>query len=178
MNMKISKIALACTLGLASVSAMAGTPGATSNDTIPVTLTVNELVVVGDTDGIALGTYTPGTAPTGSDDICAARLSAGTLEVTLTSTNGGAGVFSLADTADSIDYNVTWNAGAVTEGATVTRAATANGGTAIANCAADSGAGGATVAVTVPETNITTGFTGAGDGAFSDTITVTVGPTP
>ena len=80
--------------------------GATSTDTIPLTLDIPALVRVSAFTGIDLGTFDGATAETGTDDGCIYSNDKGAYTVTMTSTNTAFKLISAA--LDEIPYAVQW----------------------------------------------------------------------
>lgn len=80
--------------------------GATSTDTVPLKLTIPNLVRVSGFTGIDLGSFDGATAETGNDDGCIYSNNSGDYTVTVTSTNGSFVLKSLA--TDTVGYTVNW----------------------------------------------------------------------
>lgn len=80
--------------------------GATSTDTIPLTLDIPALVRVTAFTGIDLGTFDGATAETGTDDGCIYSNDNGAYTVTMTSTNTAFKLISAA--LDEIPYAAKW----------------------------------------------------------------------
>jgi hypothetical protein len=111
MNMpQIGKVlAVAAVATFAASSAFAatqGTLGATSQGTLDITLTIDELVQISALDDIALGNYTGGANMTGVDDLCVYS-NIGGYQITATG-NGAGSAFHLIGAGATIPYTVEW----------------------------------------------------------------------
>ena len=152
-------------------AATQGTLGATSQGTLDITLTINNLVQISALDDIALGAYTGVANMTGVDDLCVYSNNGG-YDITATG-DGAGGAFELTGGSANIPYTVAW---ATTAGATTGTSLTA--GVVLANQGGTfttpdcGGADNATVIVTVDDVDLAS----APADSYTGVLTLLVAP--
>jgi hypothetical protein len=102
-------LAVAAVASFAASNAFAATPGtlgATSQGTLNITLTIDELVQISALDDIALPNYTGGADITGGGDLCVYS-NIGGYQITATG-NGANSAFHLIGAGATIPYTVEW----------------------------------------------------------------------
>lgn len=148
--------------------------GATSTDTIPLTLDIPALVRVSAFTGIDLGTFDGATAETGTDNGCIYSNDNGAYTVTMTSTNTAFKLISAAE--DEIPYAVKWCDGVDGGGDCVAlvynteSVAQAGADTAETDCATDGNNASVQVDITVAD------MLAAPIGTYEDDLLVLISP--
>ena len=102
-------LAVAAVATVAASNAFAasdGTLGATSQGSLNITVSINNLVQISHLNDIALGTYTGLGSMTGADDLCVYSNNGG-YDITATG-NGASGAFRLIGASANIPYTVEW----------------------------------------------------------------------
>ncbi len=157
-----------------------GTLGNTSTGTVDIDVTVGDLVRISGLTPMTGNTYTPGSAVTDSTPACIYRNGSADYEITATSSNGAGLNFFLSDGTNDVIYDVTFDdgngGGAVDLDNATTNSTFTNANQTVDDCSAGAG-GGATIAVSIPETDAT--FNGLAEvpaATYADELTVTVAP--
>lgn len=177
LNLKrISQLGLMTTLIGVTVFAQAanGAPGANSTGTLPLSVTVPNIIVIRNVPNPAPATFDGSTDVNFTSSVCVGTNGAAGYTVTATSTSGGlGGAFTLTDGTNNVGYNVAWSntSGAVSGTAFGTSGVTLNyaaGPVSNISCATNN----ATVVITVPAVNLQT----VPASTYSDTLNLIVAP--
>jgi hypothetical protein len=175
MNKKLLAMAVAAGVGFsgALMAATNGDVGATSQGTVDITLTIPPLIQILVGGDVNLGTFDPAVGDiTATAAACVRTNGALTYDITATSTSGGTG-FQLGDAAGNyIDYSLSWDGAALTDGTL-----SDNGGAGFSRDNTGSGFGACTpaadrISVTVLEADMLA----AEAGDYIDTVELLVQP--
>ena len=156
------------------MAATQGTLGATSTGTVNISVGVGDQIQITALADIT-GPYIPGSDFIGSSPACVYRNGggAGDFDLTITSANGAGTDFQLSDGIGFVIYDVTFNdsvSGPINmDNAVLNNINFTNADTASPTC---SGAPQSTLAINVPDANLT----GAATGTWNDTLTILVAP--
>jgi len=177
MNLKrISHFGLMTALiGVTAIAQAAnGSAGTTSNGTLPLSVTVPNIIVIKNVTNPAAATFDGSTDVNFTTSVCVGTNGAAGYTITATSTSGGVGgAFTLTDGINNVGYNVAWSntSGAVSGTAFGTSGVMQNyaaGPVANIACAANN----ATAVITVPAANLQT----VPASTYTDTLNLTVAP--
>jgi hypothetical protein len=164
--------ALAAFVANNAFAATQGTLGATSQGTLNITLTINNLVQISALDDIALGAYTGVANMTGVDDLCVYS-NTGAYRITATGNGVGSAFHLIGPATAAVPYTVEWAdaAGAGTGDLLTTNTPLAgqSGTITTPNC---NGGNNARVLVTVNSTDLAP----APAGSYAGVLTLVVAP--